>query len=589
MAYQVTARKWRPQTFTELVGQDHVARTLQNALRLGRMAHAYLFTGTRGVGKTTTARILAKALNCEQGPTAEPCNQCILCQGITLGSSLDVLEIDGASNRGIDEIRDLREKMRYAPARGRYKIYIIDEVHMLTEHAFNALLKTLEEPPPQVVFIFATTEPQKVPITILSRCQRFDFRKVASPEIAACLAKIAQQEGIHISPNALHRLARRAEGSLRDAQTLFDQVIAFCGSQIEDPDVAGLLGLAGEEQILRLMEAILARDAGAAIDVLTHLFQRGHDTRDLCRQLLEAVRDMLVIKVAPTGQSILDRSAAELESLQKLGAHASIDELHTLFELLTVAEGRVRDSAQPIWMLEVSVIKLAALPRLQSLSTLLTRLESLEQRLGQGGEPATTWLPSPPSLVRETAPEPVSSGISAAPAIDPTLPVSPPHTSDVPADERPPQPDTVKKIIESASTRSLGWILEQHCTLHMTESTLEVIFRGNNRMARELLQEAETLRTLQQLARTAAGREITLRVVDAPEPEPNGTRLPASSQHARPAENPMPLTRAPIVRDALDMFGGRILEVRQRTVRHETFSRPMAEDDMIDDEEGDDE
>jgi DNA polymerase III subunit gamma/tau len=187
MSYQVTARKWRPQTFAELAGQEHVARTLQNALRQGRIAHAYLFTGTRGVGKTTTARLLAKTLDCELGPLPEPCNQCPSCQAITLGSSLDVLEIDGASNRGIDEIRDLREKIRYAPTRSRYKIYIIDEVHMLTEHAFNALLKTLEEPPPQVVFIFATTEPQKVPSTILSRCQRFDFRKVASTEIALCL------------------------------------------------------------------------------------------------------------------------------------------------------------------------------------------------------------------------------------------------------------------------------------------------------------------------------------------------------------------------------------------------------------------
>src|ERR671922_1377739 len=250
MAYQVTARKWRPQTFGELVGQEHVARTLQNGLRHSRIAHAYLFTGTRGVGKTTTARLLAKALNCEMGPTADPCNQCSLCQAITLGSSLDVLEIDGASNRGIDEIRDLREKIRYAPTRSRYKIYIIDEVHMLTEHAFNALLKTLEEPPPQVVFIFATTEPHKVPITILSRCQRFDFRKVTSSEIAQCLAKIAAQERIRISGEALHRIARRAEGSLRDAQTLFDQVVAFCGSEVRDEDVGQLLGAAGEEQLL---------------------------------------------------------------------------------------------------------------------------------------------------------------------------------------------------------------------------------------------------------------------------------------------------------------------------------------------------
>ena len=376
MSYQVTARKWRPQTFAELVGQEHVARTLQNALRQGRIAHAYLFTGTRGVGKTTTARILAKALDCELGPSPEPCNQCSSCQAITMGSSLDVLEIDGASNRGIDEIRDLREKIRYAPTRSRYKIYIIDEVHMLTEHAFNALLKTLEEPPPQVVFIFATTEPQKVPSTILSRCQRFDFRKVASAEIALCLGKIAEQERIHISSDALYRIARRAEGSLRDAQTLFDQVVAFCGFEVRDDDLGQLLGSVGEDQIVALLEAILARDTRLVLEVVTEILRQGHDTRELCRYLLELVRDMIVTKVAPPGHGLLDRSPAELERLHKLGSQTTLEELHTLFELLTTTEMRVRDSAQPIWMLEVSLLKLASLPSLQSLTTMVARLRT---------------------------------------------------------------------------------------------------------------------------------------------------------------------------------------------------------------------
>ena len=332
MSYQVTARKWRPQTFAELAGQEHVARTLQNALRQGRIAHAYLFTGTRGVGKTTTARLLAKALDCELGPLPEPCNQCPSCQAITIGSSLDVLEIDGASNRGIDEIRDLREKIRYAPTRSRYKIYIIDEVHMLTEHAFNALLKTLEEPPPQVVFIFATTEPQKVPSTILSRCQRFDFRKVASPEIALCLGKIAEQERIHISSDALYRIARRAEGSLRDAQTLFDQVVAFCGFEVRDDDLGQLLGSVGEDQTVALLEAILARDTRLVLEVVAEILRQGHDTRELCRYMLELVRDMIVAKVAPPGPGLLDRSPAELERLHKLGPQTTLEHLYTLFE-----------------------------------------------------------------------------------------------------------------------------------------------------------------------------------------------------------------------------------------------------------------
>jgi DNA polymerase-3 subunit gamma/tau len=584
MSYQVTARKWRPQTFAELVGQEHVARTLQNALRQGRIAHAYLFTGTRGVGKTTTARILAKALNCEQGPLPEPCNQCVLCQAITMGNSLDVLEIDGASNRGIDEIRDLREKIRYAPTRSRYKIYIIDEVHMLTEHAFNALLKTLEEPPPQVVFIFATTEPQKVPITILSRCQRFDFRKVASTEIALCLGKIAAQECIHISSEALHRIARRAEGSLRDAQTLFDQVVAFCGPEVRDEDVGQLLGAAGEDQILALFEAMLARDARLVLELLTQILRQGHDTRELCRYLLELVRDVIVTKVAPHGHGLLDRSPAELESLQKLGSRATIEELQTLFELLTTTEMRVRDSAQPIWMLEVSLIKLASLPPLQPLSALVARLESLERRLGStpGGKISEVLATVNGVHEGETV-------IETSPAtVRPQSPAPPPSSAMPSAIEQPVSPvELVRKIIESASTRALGWILEQHCKIQITDTALEVIFQGNHRMAHELLHEDETSRTLQQIAHTALGRDITVRIIDAP--APNGDGAHAATSGPRTEDNLMSLTQASIVRDTIELFGGRILDVRHRSVSREARDRPMSEDEMASQEDVDDE
>jgi DNA polymerase III subunit gamma/tau len=582
MSYQVTARKWRPQAFAELVGQEHVGRTLQNALRQGRIAHAYLFTGTRGVGKTTTARILAKALNCEQGPQPEPCNECGLCQDITTGSSLDVLEIDGASNRGIDEIRDLREKIRYAPTRSRYKIYIIDEVHMLTEHAFNALLKTLEEPPPQVVFIFATTEPQKVPITVLSRCQRFDFRKVASTEIALCLGKIAAQERIHVSSEALHRIARRAEGSLRDAQTLFDQVIAFCGLEVSEDDVGQLLGLAGDEQILALLEAVLVRDARLVLEVLTQLLRQGHDTRDLCRCLLELVRDIIVTKVAPDGQDFLDRSPAELAGLRKLGAQVTVEELQTLFELLTTTEMRVRDSAQPIWMLEVSLLKLASLPVLQSLSALVTRLESLERRLGglSGGNASD----QPAAAAGIHYHEPGGEAPSAT-----TRPeVSTPPPSPVPsAVEAPISPtELVRQIIESASTRALGWILEQHCQVQLTDTALEVTFQGNHRMAHELLHEDATLHTLQQIAHTALGRDIAVRINDAPGPCAEGAGTAAIG--APTEDNLMSLTRAAIVRDTIELFGGRILDVRQRSLGGDARERPLSEDEMVSQEDVDD-
>jgi DNA polymerase-3 subunit gamma/tau len=583
MPYQVTARKWRPQTFAELVGQEPVARTLQNALRLGRIAHAYLFTGTRGVGKTTTARILAKALNCEQGPGPEPCNQCSLCQAITLGNSLDVLEIDGASNRGIDEIRDLREKIRYAPTRSRYKVYIIDEVHMLTEHAFNALLKTLEEPPPEVVFIFATTEPQKVPMTILSRCQRFDFRKVASTEIALCLEKIAGQEGIHISGDALYRIARRADGSLRDAQTLFDQVVAFCGPEVREDDVGQLLGSAGEDQILALLDAILAHDARLVLELFHQCLRRGYDTRELCRAILELVRDVIVIKVAPPGHSLVDRSPTEREGLQNLGSRTTIEELQTLFELLTTTEMRVRDSTQPIWLLEVSLLKLAALPPLQSLSALVARLESLEQRLGGRSGENIAAVPATADSVHEDAPIITTSSATA----DPGSPVSLP-SSVTPSAVEPPAsaPELVRRIIDSASTRALGWILEQHCKIQLTDTALEVVFQGNHRMAHELLHEHETLHTLEQIAHTTLGRDIAVRIIDAPAPNGDGA-LAATSGPTE--ESFMSLTRAAIVRDTIELFGGRVLDVRQRSISRDPRARPMSEDEMVSQEDVDDE
>jgi DNA polymerase III subunit gamma/tau len=584
MSYQVTARKWRPQTFAELVGQEHVARTLQNALRQERIAHAYLFTGTRGVGKTTTARILAKALNCERGPVPEPCNQCGLCQAITLGNSLDVLEIDGASNRGIDEIRDLREKIRYAPTRSRYKVYIIDEVHMLTEHAFNALLKTLEEPPPEVVFIFATTEPQKVPMTILSRCQRFDFRKVASAEIALCLEKIAGQEGIHITGDALYRIARRAEGSLRDAQTLFDQVVAFCGPEVQEEDVGQLLGAAGEHEILSLLEALLAHDAHLVLELFHQCLHQGHDTRELCRALLELIRDVIVTKVAPHNHGLVDRLPTEQERLQNLGSQTTIEELQTLFELLTTTELRVRDSSQPIWMLEVSLLKLASLPPLQSLSALVARLERLEQRLeGRSNEPSLD-IPALVNSVHED--EPAIATLLAT--ISPGAPPSPP-SSVLPSAVEPPAaaPDLVRRIIDSASTRALGWILEQHCKIQLTDTALEVRFQGHHRMAHELLHEDDTLRTLEQIVHTVLGRDVAVRLIDAA-PTPNGDGVhPATSGPTE--ENFMALTSAAIVRDTIELFGGRILDVRQRSVGRDPGARPMSEDEMASQEGIDDE
>ncbi len=268
MDYQVLARKFRPQRFDDVTGQEHVVRTLANAIGQGRIGHAYLFSGPRGVGKTSVARILAKSLNCETGPTATPCNVCPNCREITDGTSMDVREIDGASNRGIDEIRELRENVKFAPAAAKYKIYIIDEVHMLTREAFNALLKTLEEPPGHVIFIFATTENHKVPATILSRCQCYDFRRISLAQIAANLDRIAREEGLTVSPAALTWIAEAGDGSMRDAQSIFDQIISYAGPAIADDDVEELLGLADRKYLFRLSEAVLARNAGVCLTIL---------------------------------------------------------------------------------------------------------------------------------------------------------------------------------------------------------------------------------------------------------------------------------------------------------------------------------
>ena len=306
MSYLVLARKWRPQNFEDIAGQAHISRTLQNAIRANRIAHAYLFTGVRGVGKTTAARILAKALNCEKGPTPTPCNQCSHCQAITSGSAIDVLEIDGASNRGIDEIRQIIDNVRYQPANGRFKIYIIDEVHQVTKDAFNALLKTLEEPPPAVKFILATTEPHRLPETILSRCQRYDFRRIALREIVERLGAIAQSEGLKITEGALVSLAREADGSMRDAQSLLEQVLASAGAgeprsaavEVDEQLLVDILGLGERQALYAISQAVLAGDGRTCVEQVAAAAAQGRDLGRLSRDLVEHFRNLLIVRLA---------------------------------------------------------------------------------------------------------------------------------------------------------------------------------------------------------------------------------------------------------------------------------------------------
>ena len=423
MGYQVTARKWRPQTFDDIVEQQHVTRTLKNAIQLGRVAHAYLFSGTRGVGKTTMARLLAKALNCEQGPTVQPCNTCQSCREIIQGSYLDIIEIDGASNRGIDEIRDLREQLRYLPSGGRYKIYIIDEVHMLTKEAFNALLKTLEEPPPHVVFVFATTELEKIPLTIVSRCQCFEFKRVSLAGISAQLSAIAESEGIAISPGGLAHIAHAAEGSMRDGQSLLDQVIAFCGTEVKDDEVRQILGQVGIEPLAVCLDALFKQDAESALRTVNQLQMEGYETSGIMKALLEGLRHLIVLKTVAQPQSLIPLSESDFAVLRQVADTVTTEEIYGHFHTLSAAEVSLRHAGSPMLVLEMALVRMASIGRVQSLQTVLDYL----QQLGDAPSPA----PAPyPVVSTETYTSPEHETTVAESPADPGVETPPPDEGD---------------------------------------------------------------------------------------------------------------------------------------------------------------
>ena len=384
MSYEVFARKYRPQTFDDLVGQAHVSRTLKNAVAQNRLAHAYLFVGPRGIGKTSTARILAKSLNCIKGPTITPCGECDNCREIAAGNSLDVIEIDGASNNSVEDVRQLRENVRYAPAKGRYKIYLIDEVHMLSPAAFNALLKTLEEPPEHVKFIFATTEPQKVLPTILSRCQRFDLHRIPANLIAKHLQFIAEKEKITLEPAAAHAIARGAEGGLRDAESMLDQLVAFCGEKISENDVLNVFGFTSEQTVVDLTRRILRGETPDAIDLLHQQSESGKDMMRLMSDLIAYLRDLLVFKAKPDAL----KEDVEPDVQKSLTAHAELittDRLLDLIDQFAAAEGRMKWAPNKKLHFEVAIIR-----AIQTLGQ--ATLDEVIEKLGElrdGGETKT--------------------------------------------------------------------------------------------------------------------------------------------------------------------------------------------------------
>ncbi|MHB8709261.1 MAG: DNA polymerase III subunit gamma/tau [Desulfuromonadales bacterium] len=547
MAYLVLARKWRPQNFADLIGQEHVGRTLANAIRSGRIHHAFLFTGARGVGKTSAARILAKALNCDVGLSDTPCGSCPSCLEITAGQGLDVIEIDGASNTGVDDVRELRDNIRYLPSRSRYKIFIIDEVHMLSTSAFNALLKTLEEPPAHAKFIFATTEPHKIPVTILSRCQRFDFRKIPLVRVAGKLREIADAEKIAVSDRSLALIARHGEGSMRDALSTLDQVIAFCGEQVEDVDVQAMLGMVDRRLLLDAVEAIVHRDPRRALDSARRFDQLGVALRQVAQELVEAFRALVICKVVPEPAELLDMVGDELQELQTLSADAALEELQRIVTLLLKLQTELAGSPYPLLSLEMALVRLANLPPMEDLAKLLGRLESLEKRLGSG-----ISLPTAASG-RATVSSPPPPGERPSKKTEPPAPA-------------PPRARGWEGLVEQVkqSRPMIGSILEHGRPLRLEPPALEIGYPdGSFHLAH--FQDADNRQAVEAMARLYFDHPVTLRVVaitpergDAPPSLVEERQALESDRQRRLKEDAM---NHPALKAVQEIFGGEIKTV----------------------------
>lgn len=394
MSYQVTARKWRPLVFDDVVGQSHVSNTLRNALAQNRLAHAFIFSGTRGCGKTTTARILARAVNCLNPKNFEPCNECEICKEIIDGRSLDVIEIDGASNRGVDEIRNLRESVRYAPTRGKKKVYIIDEVHMLTKEAFNALLKTLEEPPPHVLFIFATTELHKVPATILSRCQRYDFRRISVEEIVGRLKFIAKEEKITIDDDSLLIIAKKGDGSMRDAQSIFDQVVSFCGTTIDAKQVAGALNIVDQELFFRVSDVVKTRNTKGGLTLIEEVINSGYDVKEFVSGISEHFRNMVIAKTT-NSTTLIEESEVHRKRYTDDAESFSLHDLLRIINVVTDTENSIRFSVQPRFKLEVMMVQLTKMEPSVKIDELLSQIDELKKKLHADSSSIKNPSPSP--------------------------------------------------------------------------------------------------------------------------------------------------------------------------------------------------
>jgi len=538
MSYQVMALKWRPQSFDEVIAQEHVTRTLQNAIRSERIGHAYLFSGPRGVGKTTTARILAKALNCQEGPTPTPCNKCILCKEITDDRSMDVLEIDGASNRRIEDIRGLRENVKYSPVGGKYKIIIIDEVHQLTSEAFNALLKTLEEPPSHVVFIFATTQPQKIPLTILSRCQHFDFRRISTKQIVQRLAYIAKQEKIQVERGALSLIAKKAEGSLRDGQSLLDQVISYGGQKITEEMVSEALGLTSRDLFFQLMEAVRAQDPKKGLDLVAVVDERGWDMEEFVDGLLDHLRHLLLVKTAPESPELLDLPDSEGKRYGDQGAEMEEEDLLRMIAIVSETENALRYSSRPRFLLEMMAVKLA---KMEATVHLRDLVQGLNRVLGEEGHLSPQReVPTQP-IQKELVPEEPTS-----PSIEPK--------GDV-------QNLWGHMLNEVKNKRaSLGAILQHGELSKLQDNTLTISFPKSCNFHREQAQKEKNRSVIEEVASTILGKDSQVRFTLAELPKSPKKQRPSAEPPDRKPSVEEVVKIEPIIGDILKTMDGELIE-----------------------------